>query len=85
LYSLEKIIIKSVLIEEIVMWTQRDIILFFAGFEAFHTLSHIMIGYLNILPIKFLSITWTQQLNLWGIVINAFITVGLLWWASRLK
>ena len=66
------------------MVTTRDIVIFFAGAEAFHTISHILIGYLHILPIKLFSITWTQQLNFWAILINAAITVVLLWWASRL-
>ena len=66
------------------MFTTKELVIFFAGAEAFHTISHILIGYLHILPIKLFSITWTQQLNFWAILINAAITVVLLWWASRL-
>lgn len=65
-------------------FSNKEWIIFFAGAEAFHTLSHILLGYLHVLPIKFFSITWTKQLNYLGIIINALITVGLLWWASRL-
>jgi len=64
------------------MWSTRDIILFLAGAEAFHTLSHIVIAFSGLLPIKICSITWTKQLNVLGIVINALITAGLLWWIS---
>lgn len=67
------------------MWTKKDIIIFLAGAEAFHTLSHIVINFSGLLPITLFSITWTQSLNMLGIVINALITVGLLWWASKLK
>ncbi len=66
------------------MFTTKELVIFFAGAEAFHTISHILIGYLHILPIKLFSITWTQQLNFWAIIINAVITALLLWWASRL-
>lgn len=66
------------------MFTTRDIVIFLAGAEAFHTISHILIGYLHILPMQLFSITWTQQLNFWAIIINAVITALLLWWASRL-
>ena len=66
------------------MFTTKELVIFFAGAEAFHTISHILIGYLHILPIKLFSITWTQQLNFWAILINAVITALLLWWASRL-
>lgn len=64
------------------MWTNKEIIIFLAGAEAFHTLSHIFFAVSGTLPVKFWGIKWDQQRNLWAIVINAAITVGLLWWAS---
>jgi hypothetical protein len=67
------------------MWSKKDYIIFFAGVEAFHTLCHIIISISGTLPIQFFFITWTQPLNIIGIVVNAVITLGLLWWASRLK
>lgn len=67
------------------MCSKRDVIIFFAGVEAFHTLSHLLISFTDTLPIKVFSITWTQQLNVLGIVINGIITLGLFYWASRLK
>jgi len=65
-------------------WSKRDIVIFFAGIQTFHTLSHIAINYLGILPIE-LVINWTQQLNVLAIGINAIITLWLFWWASKLK
>ena len=67
------------------MCTTREIVIFLAGAEAFHTLSHVMIGFSGTLPINFFFITWNQQLNLVGIIINGLITAGLLWWAYRLR
>jgi hypothetical protein len=67
------------------MCSKRDIIIFFAGVSAFHTISHIMIGYLGILPLTFLGIDWTVQLNIISIAVNAIITLLLLWWAKNLK
>lgn len=64
------------------MWSTRDIIFFLAGAEAFHTVSHIAMNYLGILPIKCCGITWTKRLNTLSIIINALITIALLWWAQ---
>lgn len=71
--------------KEYAMCSKRDVVLFFAGAEAFHTLSHIVLKFMDVLPIQFLSINFTQQLNMVAIIINAIITAGLLWWASKLK
>ncbi|HAT1722187.1 TPA: hypothetical protein I8Y83_002736 [Legionella pneumophila] len=61
----------------------RDIVLFFAGFEFFHTLAHVFFAFLVPLDLKFIILTPT--LNTWSIVINALITLALLWWAKRLR
>lgn len=64
----------------------RDALVFFAGAEAFHTLSHVWLGLSGMLPmeLQFPSITITQDLNVFAIVVNALITVGLLYGARRL-
>ena len=67
------------------MCSKRDVIIFFAGAQVFHTLSHIILNFTDTLPINVFSITWTQQLNVAAIAINGLITVGLLWWSSKLK
>jgi hypothetical protein len=65
----------------------RDALVFFAGAEAFHTLSHAWLGLSGMLPmeIQFPPITVTQGLNVFVIVVNALITVGLLYGARRLS
>jgi hypothetical protein len=67
------------------MWSKRDIIIFLAGAQAFHTLSHMLLGVSGSLPLRFFSITLGQNLNLIAIIINALATIGLLLWASRLQ
>ena len=64
----------------------RDAFVFFAGAAAFHTLSHIWLGLSGVLPmeIQFPTMTITQGLNVFAIVVNALITVGLLYGAKRL-
>lgn len=67
------------------MCSKRDVVIFVAGAEAFHTLSHLVLNFSNTLPINAFGMTWTQHLNLYAIAINIIITVALLWWASKLK
>jgi len=67
------------------MLSKRDIIIFFAGAEAFHTLVHILFSMAGTLPIKFFNFLLTPQLNMFAIVLNAIITIGLIWWAARIK
>jgi hypothetical protein len=61
-------------------------VVFLAGAEAFHTLSHVWLGLSGMLPmeISFPPMTITPGLNLFAIVVNALITVGLLYGASRI-
>jgi hypothetical protein len=63
----------------------RDALVFLAGAEAFHTLSHVWLGLSGMLPmeISFPPMTITPGLNLFAIVANALITVGLLYGARR--
>lgn len=63
----------------------RDVIIFLAGAEFFHTLSHIILPYFITFPMDFKFMTFTASMNTWTIIINAVITLALLWWASRLK
>lgn len=67
------------------MLNLRDIVIFFAGAEFFHTLSHIILPYFIILPLDMKFMIFTTSLNKWAIIINAFITIALLWWARRIK
>ena len=66
----------------------RDTVVFLAGAIAFHTVSHIWLGMSDLLPMSvplMPSFTITQSINGVIIVGSAFVTVGLLYWAHRLK
>lgn len=63
----------------------RDVVIFLAGAEFFHTLSHIILPYFITLPLNMEFMILTPSLNMWTIIINAIITIALLWWASRIK
>lgn len=67
------------------MWSKKEIVIFCAGAQAFHTLSHIIISMTGTLPIHVFGMIVTQQFNLYAIIINAVVTVGLLWWSSKLR
>lgn len=67
------------------MFKLRDFVLFFAGAEFFHTLSHIILPYFITLPLDMRFMMFTSKLNIWAIIINTIITILLLWWASRLN
>lgn len=64
-------------------WSKRDWLIFAAGAQAFHTFSHFMLGVSGSLPIQVFSFSFTQEYNLWTIIINAATTLLLLWLASR--
>ncbi len=67
------------------MFTFRDVVVFFAGFEFFHTLSHLLMGYFVELPLHTKFMVLTPSWNTWAIIINGIITILLLWWAARLS
>lgn len=70
------------LFEDQAMWIKRDIILFLAGAQTFHTLSHILLAFSGSLPIRFFNFWWTKQLNILGIIINMAVTAALFYWLS---
>ena len=63
----------------------RDIVLFLAGAEAFHTMSYVVFNLDNFSPLRFFFIPLTKELNYWAIIINAVITGLLVWWAATLS
>lgn len=67
------------------MWSKREILIFFTGAEAFHTMSHVLLPMLIQLPIKIWTYNYTKQWNMYVIAINALITIALLWWVSKSK
>lgn len=62
------------------MWSKKEIIIFVAGAQTFHTLTHILINFTGTLPIKFFFINWTWGLNFIGIIVNILITIVLFTW-----
>lgn len=67
------------------MFSFRDVVVFLAGAEFFHTISHIFFGYFVRLPIDMKVMVLTPTLNLWATIINAAITIFLLWFSTKLK
>lgn len=67
------------------MCSLRDAVIFFAGAEFFHTISHVLLPFFITLPIDMKVIQFTENLNVWAISINAIITVLLLLWAHKLN
>lgn len=67
------------------MLSLKNVLIFFAGAEFFHTLSHILLPFFVELPLETKIIHLTPTLNMWAIIINAIITLVLLWWAKKLK
>lgn len=67
------------------MFTLRNILIFLAGAQFFHTLDHIFLAYINSFPLNLKIIVITSTFNTAAIVINSVTTVALLWWASRLS
>lgn len=68
-----------------IMFSLRDLIVFLAGAQFFHTISHMLIPYFFKLPLKYKLGFLTKKLNLFAIIANAIITLLLLWWAFSLK
>jgi hypothetical protein len=65
------------------MW--RDIVVFAAGAEAFHTLVHFFLPYYVKFPIETPFLSLTSSMNVWALIINGAITVALLWLAAWMK
>jgi len=67
------------------MFSWRDLIVFLAGAEFFHTIAHIILPHIVIFPLHFKHIIFTKDLNALAIVVNGVITLLLLWWAYNIK
>jgi hypothetical protein len=66
------------------MCKARDLVLFLAGAEFFHTITHLFTPYLVQLPFKTNVFLLTVQINTWAIVINGAITIALIVWACKM-
>lgn len=67
------------------MIKSRDIVVFLAGAEFFHTLSHLVLQFSVNFPWQTKYMLVTGALNNWAITINAVITVVLLICAAKMK
>ncbi len=67
------------------MFNLKNVVIFVAGMQFFHTLDHIFLAYVNSFPLNLKIIVLTSTFNTVAIIINAITTVALLWWASRLS
>ena len=62
----------------------REVLIFLAGAEFLHTLSHLFLASYATLPLDFKFMILTPSLNFWAMIINGTLTAVLLIWASRL-
>lgn len=67
------------------MCTLRDVVIFLAGAEFLHTISHILLPYFIPLPLNMGFMILTPGLNMVINVINVVVTIALLWWAKKLS
>lgn len=67
------------------MCSLRDVVVFLAGAFFLHTLSHFLLPYFFSFPIHMKAMELTTGMNLWMIVINAIITIALIWLAAKMK
>lgn len=67
------------------MISVRDIVIFFAGVEFWHTFTHIVFAFFVSLPLDMNFIVMTPKMNMWGIIVNATITIILIYLALRLS
>lgn len=63
----------------------RDIVVFLAGAEFFHALSHVLLPMFLALPLDMKVVVLTEKMNMWAIVLNVVLTLLLLLWARRLS
>jgi hypothetical protein len=64
----------------------RDVAIFLAGAQTFHTLSHLWLRFSGLLPLRLRvpPMTFAVGWNDGAIVINALVTALLYWWAWQL-
>lgn len=67
------------------MFSLRDLIIFLAGAEFFHTLTHLFFAFFVPLPLDLKFIILTKNLNTVSIIVNAIVTILLIWWSYRLS
>ena len=63
----------------------RDVVIFLAGAEFFHMLSHIVLTSLISFPWQTKVMIVSKSLNSWAILVNGAVTIALLVYAAKLK
>jgi len=66
------------------MCTKKQVLIFLAGGETFHSLGHLFLWATD-QSFHVFSFTIGRTWNVWAFIINALITIGLLYWASKIK
>jgi hypothetical protein len=67
------------------MFSFRDVVIFAAGAEFFHTLSHMFLGRYVTFPLHTSIVELTHSMNTGAIVVNGIITLVLIGLAIHLK
>lgn len=66
------------------MCALRDVVVFFAGVETMHAVSHVFMHYYVTLPLHTSFVEITAHMNNVAIVVNAVVAVLLIVWAMRM-
>jgi len=57
------------------MFSLRDVIIFFAGFEFFNTIGHIFLALHDPFPVRVMNFVITYEFNLFQVFLNLVITL----------
>lgn len=63
--------------------SKKDCLIFLAGAAAFNAVIHAIFAYAGTFPFHYMTMEWTQQMNMISIIVNAVVSVGLLWLAHK--
>jgi len=66
------------------MCTLRDVVVFLAGAETMHAVSHVFMHYYVTFPFHTSLVEVTSQMNNIGMIVNAVVAVLLIVWAMRM-
>lgn len=65
--------------------TLREVLIFVAGAVFFHMLCQLFLFFFIQFPVNLGFTTLSAAQNMIAIIINAILTILLLWWASKLR
>ena len=67
------------------MLLKKDVLFFLAGAMTFHTVAHMVLYWSGLLPLTLFGMVITEQLNVVAIIVNLLITIGLLYYAFKVR